>query len=157
MDALIGYMSHLEAWHWVALGLILIGIEVAAGTFDLLFIGIAAFATALFEVVAPGALGNWQWQICFFAVSSFVLVVLSRTIFADMRSTDNKKPGLSQRMVNMIGSRGVVTQTLTTGSGRVKIGDTEWSAESLDGSDLAAGTKIVVEETEMTVVKVKPV
>ena len=148
--------TELEAWHWIALGLILIGIEVAAGTFDLLFIGLAAFATALFAAIMPGGVGEWQGQVIFFAITAIALIVLSRTVFADMRNFDNDKPNLNRRTGSMVGTRGIVTADFTAGSGRVKIGDTEWSAESLDGSDVAAGTTIVVEGAESTVLKVTP-
>ncbi|MEM7661520.1 MAG: NfeD family protein [Pseudomonadota bacterium] len=157
MDALITTLGQLEAWHWIALGLVLIGIEVAAGTFDLLFVGIAAFATALFTAVAPGSLADWQGQMFFFAGTAIALIVLSRTVFADMRKQSHDKPGLNQRMVGMIGSRGIVSQGFAAGSGRVKIGDTEWSAETEDGSDIDEGIAVVVEGAELTVLKVKPV
>jgi len=157
MDATVAILNNLEAWHWIALGLVLIGIEVAAGTFDLLFIGIAAFATALFAAVAPGSLADWEGQMFFFAVTAIALIVLSRTVFADMRSQASDKLGLNQRMVGMIGSRGVVTQSFAAGAGRVKIGDTVWSAESIDGSDVTEGTAVVVDGAELTVLKVKPV
>ncbi|MEO0883193.1 MAG: NfeD family protein [Pseudomonadota bacterium] len=157
MDTFLTTLGQLEAWHWIALGLVLIGIEVAAGTFDLLFVGIAAFATALFTAVAPGSLADWQGQMFFFAGTAIALIVLSRTVFADMRKQTHDKPGLNQRMVGMIGSRGVVTQPFAAGAGRVKIGDTEWSAETSDGSNVDAGTAIVVEGTELTVLKVKAV
>ncbi|MEM6410365.1 MAG: NfeD family protein [Pseudomonadota bacterium] len=157
MDELFTLLGQLEAWHWIALGLVLIGIEVAAGTFDLLFIGLAAFATALFAAVAPGSLADWQGQMFFFAGTAIALIVLSRTVFSDIRKQSNDKPGLNQRMVGMIGSRGVVTQGFSAGSGRVKIGDTEWSAQTSDGSDVDVGTTIVVEGAELTVLRVKPV
>lgn len=156
MDSFITMLGQLEAWHWIAVGLVLIGIEVAAGTFDLLFVGLAAFATALFTAVAPGSLADWQGQMFFFAGTAIALIVLSRTVFADMRSQTNDKPGLNQRMVGMIGSRGTVTQRFAAGAGRVKIGDTEWSAETSDGSDIDEGAAIIVESAELTVLKVKP-
>ena len=34
--------THLTVWHWLALGLLLFGIEMMTGTFDLLMISIAA-------------------------------------------------------------------------------------------------------------------
>ncbi|MEL7451845.1 MAG: NfeD family protein [Pseudomonadota bacterium] len=155
METLIEIMTPIEVWHWVALGLILIGIEVAAGTFDLLFVGLAAFATAAFKALAPEAITGWPWQVAVFAVSSIVLIVLSRTVFSDMRNRDNQKPGLNQRMVAMIGKRGIVASDFEAGAGRVKIGDTEWSAESVDGTDVSAGETVIVESAVLTTLKVR--
>ncbi|MEM9667443.1 MAG: NfeD family protein [Pseudomonadota bacterium] len=155
MEEMSALLQQVEAWHWIVLGLVLIGIEVAVGTYDLLFVAIAAFVTALFAAVAPGSLADWQGQMFFFATMAIALIVLSRTVFADMRNQASDKPGLNQRMVGMIGSRGVVTQDFVAGTGRVKIGDTEWSAESADGSDIGTGASIVVEGAELTVLKVK--
>ena len=38
--------SELTFWHWLVLGLILFGIEMMTGTFDLLMVAIAAWLTA---------------------------------------------------------------------------------------------------------------
>jgi len=55
----------------------------------------------------------------------------------------------------MIGKRGVVTTSFEAGSGRIRIGDTEWSAETADGHDLLKGVTVVVEAAELTVLKVR--
>jgi len=47
MEAFIDFFTPLQAWHWIGLALILLGIELALGTFDLLWISAAAFATSL--------------------------------------------------------------------------------------------------------------
>ncbi|MEL7480564.1 MAG: NfeD family protein [Pseudomonadota bacterium] len=155
MDMMLEFLSSLEAWHWIAFGLVLIGIEIAIGTFDLLFIGLAALATALFKVLAPAGYTGWEWQLGVFTIASLVLIILGRTVFAGMRRANNDKPHLNQRTVAMIGKRGVVTTSFEAGSGRIRIGDTEWSAETADGHDLLKGVTVVVEAAELTVLKVR--
>ena len=54
--------SELTFWHWLVLGLILFGIEMMTGTFDLLMVAIAAWLTAGFAYFAPDAWTVWQWQ-----------------------------------------------------------------------------------------------
>ncbi|HBX97912.1 MAG TPA: NfeD family protein, partial [Hyphomonas sp.] len=54
--------SELTFWHWLALGLILFGIEMMSGTFDLLMVSIAAWLTAAFTYFAPDSLSGWQGQ-----------------------------------------------------------------------------------------------
>ena len=39
--------------------------------------------------------------------------------------------------------------------GRVKLGDTEWSAETMDGSNPGEGTSVVVEETNGNILRIR--
>jgi hypothetical protein len=66
--------THLTVWHWLALGLMLFGIEMMTGTFDLLMISIAAWLTAAFAWLAPDSLATWQGQVLFFGAASVALV-----------------------------------------------------------------------------------
>ena len=54
MDAVIGFLEGLTIWHWIGLGIVLLAIEVAVGTFDLLWIAAGAFLTALFVLIEIG-------------------------------------------------------------------------------------------------------
>jgi membrane protein implicated in regulation of membrane protease activity len=154
MESIVDFFTPLEAWHWLAMGLILIGIEMAIGTFDLLFIGIAALLTALLKLVIPGM--GWEAQMAIFAAAAVTLVILGRTVFANIRRVDNKRPMLNDRMARMIGSRGMVVGDFAAGTGRVKIGDTEWLAHGLGGADLKDGTTVLVDSVDTTSVTVKP-
>ncbi|GGB60404.1 MULTISPECIES: NfeD family protein [Henriciella] len=147
----------LTAWHWVAIGLILLSIEMAVGTFDLLWIAIAAGITAIFAAIAPAGLSDWQGQLIFFAIAATGLLILGRTVFAGMRKLAGEHPTLNKRMDRTVGQRGVVMDDFSGGSGRVKLGDTEWSAETVDESNPAAGTSVIVEDTAGNVLRIKPV
>lgn len=142
------------AWHWLALGLFLISVEMILGTFDLLWIAIAAALTSVFAAIAPGGMAEWQGQLIFFAVASTALFVLGRTVFRKMRDSVEEHPTLNKRMVSTIGQRGVVATDFSGGIGRIKLGDTVWSAETIDGSDLARGAGVIVEDTVGNVLKV---
>jgi membrane protein implicated in regulation of membrane protease activity len=63
MDAMIGFLSSLTVWHWVGLGIVLMAIEVMVGTFDLLWVSIGAFLTALFALIVPLPMGGWEGQL----------------------------------------------------------------------------------------------
>ena len=149
--------SELTVWHWFAFALVLFGIEMMTGTFDLLMIAIAAFATGIFAHFAPAGMGGWESQLVVFGLASIALIVLGRTVFAGMRKVVDEHPTLNKRMNSLIGKRGMVTADFEAGQGRVKIGDTEWLAESIDGSNFEDGATIVVEEAESTMVRVRPV
>lgn len=145
----------ITAWHWLAIGLVLIGIEAALGTFDLLWVAVAAGATALVTAAMPGIAGDWRIQFAFFFAASVVLIILGRTLFAGLRRITDEHPTLNKRMTSLIGRRGMAASDFQAGIGRVKIGDTEWSAESVDGGNYVEGSPVMVEETAGNVVKVR--
>lgn len=143
------------AWHWLALGLFLISVEMILGTFDLLWIAIAAALTSVFTAIAPGGMSAWQGQLIFFAIASTGLFVMGRTVFRKMRDSVEEHPTLNKRMAGTLGQRGVVATDFSGGIGRIKLGDTVWSAETVDGSDLATGVGVIVEDTAGNVLKVR--
>ena len=144
-------------WHWLALGLLLLSIEMMAGTYDLLWVSIAAGLTSAFAAFAPDAIAGWQAELVFFAIASTALFILGRTVFRAMRANVEEHPTLNKRMAGTLGQRGVVATDFSGGLGRVKLGDTVWSAESVDGADFSTGTAIVVEGTSGNTLKVRAV
>ena len=130
------------------LALILFGIEMMSGTFDLLMASIAAAATAAFAAFAPESATAWQVQCIVFAVASIILIVISRYVFPNMRRAEPEHPTLNKRMVQLVGQQGEVTRDFSNGQGQVKIGDTVWGAEAAEGqAGITVGDRIVVETT----------
>lgn len=145
------------AWHWLAFGLILLSIEMAVGTFDLLWIAIAAGVTSAFAAFAPDSLVTVQGQFIVFAIASVGLFILGRTVFKKLRENVAEHPTLNKRMASTVGARAVVEGDFNGGLGRVKLGDTVWAAQSLDGANLSSGTGVVVDSTVGNTLKVRPV
>lgn len=140
--------SELTWWHWLALGLLLFGIEMMSGTFDLLMVAIATVLTALFAAFAPDGISGWQAQLLVFGVAAGGLVIAGRTLFASARKQPPEHPTLNKRMTQLVGQHGQVTRELVNGTGQVKIGDTVWNAEAAAGQPaIAVGDSIVVEST----------
>lgn len=135
------------AWHWLAFGLILLSIEMLLGTYDLLWVAIAAAVTSLFEAIAPSSMTGWPISLGVFATATVILFVLGRTVFRSMRENVEEHPMLNKRMAATVGARVTVVDAFKSGLGRVKLGDTEWSAESVDGSDFKEGEPAIVEAT----------
>lgn len=154
MDALAPLLSGLTLWHWVGLGVILLTIEIAVGTFDLLWVAVGAFLTALFTLIAPGPIGAWQGQLVFFCIAAIVLVVMGRTVFSGLRHRASSHPNLNDRMASMIGQRGEARSSFEHGRGRVRIGDTEWEAMLVEGEGVAIGTEVRVTGAEGSMLRV---
>ena len=154
MDAFIDLVWPPTAWHWLTLALVLLAIETMLGTFDLLWGSIAAGATALFSAFAIIGSHSWQGQFLFFAVAAVGLVVLGRTVFADIRKKVAEHPTLNRLMSRTIGQRATVIAAFSNGQGRVRLGDTEWPAETIDGSNPGEGASVLVDGTEGNGLKV---
>tara|TARA_R110000787_G_scaffold59047_1_gene133949 strand:- start:1021 stop:1548 length:528 start_codon:yes stop_codon:yes gene_type:complete len=148
--------SELTVWHWLALGLVLFGIELMTGTFDLMMLAIAAWLAAAFAYFGPEAYATWQGQLIVFGVASLVLVMAGRTLFAGLRGTVEEHPTLNKRMAGLIGQRGVATGDFTSGAGQIKVGDTVWGAETADHNvPIRAGDAVVVESARSTTAVVR--
>ena len=91
--------TDLTVWHWLALGLILFGIEMMTGTFDLLMISIAAWITAVFAWLAPDSLANWQGQVLFFgaaAVARGLISILTSVFWESLDYRFGRSRGLKR-------------------------------------------------------------
>lgn len=144
------------AWHWLAVGLLLLSLEMMLGTFDLLWVSIAAGLTSAYTAIAPDGIAGWQGQLVFFAIASTALFIMGRTLFRRMRENVEEHPTLNKRMAGTLGQRAIVAEDFSGGVGRVKLGDTVWSAQSVDGANLASGAAVVVESTQGNTLLVKP-
>jgi hypothetical protein len=142
--------NELTVWHWLALGLVLFGIELITGTFDLMMLAIASWLTAAFAYFGPDAYTTWQGQLVVFGAAAFVLVALGRTLFAGLRGQIDEHPTLNKRMAGLIGQSGVATGDFSGRTGQIKVGDSVWGAEAADQHiRILAGDAVVVESARM--------
>lgn len=152
-----GLFAELTVWHWLGLAFLLLGVEMMIGTFDLLWVAIAAGATALFASIAPDDMSGWVHQAIFFAVTAVILVALGRTVFSGKRAVVESHPTLNDRNAALIGQRAVVTNGFEDGYGRVKINDSEWRAELDAVVDIGIGDPVIVVSANGSTVRVRAV
>ena len=155
MDAVLGFLGGMTAWHWLGLGLVALAIEVAVGTFDLLWIGLAAFATALFTLIAPAPLDAWSGQLTAFAFFSAGLVALGRTVFKGVRRPPLGYPHLNDRAGAMVGALGRAEGDFADGLGRLRVGDSVWPAEQVDTPPIRSGDTAEICAADGTRMKVR--
>ena len=149
-------LTQITWWHWLVLALILFGVEMLTGTFDLLMASIAAALTAGFAAFAPESATAWHTQVLVFTVAAVALILASRLLFPGMRKASPEHPTLNKRMASLVGQRGEVTRDLSGGQGQVKIGDTVWGAEAAEGQGpIGIGEAIVVDSTRGTLAVVR--
>jgi membrane protein implicated in regulation of membrane protease activity len=151
----IGLLEGLTIWHWVGLGIVLLTLEVAVGTFDLLWVSIGAFLTAVFALIIPEPIGGWQGQLTFFGIAALAFVISGRTLFKGLRRAPSTHPNLNDRTASMVGQRGEAATSFDGGQGKVKVGDTVWLAKQSDDTVIVEGDQVVVSGADGTTLKVR--
>lgn len=128
-------------WLWLIGGVVLLIAEVIAPGFFLVFVGAAAMATGLFTVLfglGPAA------QLALFAIYAVIAVMIGRRVYAN-RTADSTDPLLNDRAARLVGRSVTVVEAVDDQSGRVRVGDSEWSAR---GGPAAAGTRVRITGVE---------
>ena len=155
MDGIVAFFEGLTVWHWVGLGIVLMTIEVAVGTFDLLWVSMGAFLTAVFALIVPLPAGGWQGQMVFFGVVAIAFVISGRTLFKGLRTRTTTHPHLNDRLASMVGQRGEAATNFDQRQGKVKVGDTVWLAKQSDETVIVEGDQIVVTGAEGGLLQVR--
>lgn len=122
-------------WLWLIGGVILLIAEVLAPGFFLVFIGAAAIAAGLFTVLfdlGPAA------QLALFALYAVLAVMVGRRFYAN-RANNSVDPLLNDRAGRLVGKVVTVVAVVDEHNGRVRVGDSEWSAR---GGPAAVGTRV---------------
>jgi membrane protein implicated in regulation of membrane protease activity len=88
-----------------------------------------------------------------FGVLSVALVAAAHYWFPGAAASSHSR--LNQRTDQLVGKAAVVQDMFVNGQGAVTLGDTRWSAQSNDGSDLPAGTRVTVVSAESTLLIVR--
>jgi membrane protein implicated in regulation of membrane protease activity len=135
-------------WTWLAIGLILAAAEIAAPGFFLIWLAAAAIITGVVAWLAPV---GWALQIVLFAVLAIGLVLVARRWIAT-NPVEGADPAMNDRGARMLGEVVTVTHAIDAGSGRVKLGDSEWLAS---GPDASPGTRMRVKGHQGTVLLVE--
>jgi inner membrane protein len=137
-------------WLWLIGGIVLLIAELIAPGFFLVFIGGAAVATGLASLLLP--LGV-PLQLAIFAVLAFLSVRIGGRRAYSMRYEHSADPFLNDRGKRMLGTVVVATQPIDAHGGRVRVGDSEWSAR---GGPAQPGDRVRIVDVEGNCLKVEP-
>lgn len=122
--------------------------EVIAPGFFLVFIGAAALATGLFTLLfGLGAVP----QLALFALYALLAVMIGRRVYGN-RTFDSADPLLNDRAGRLIGKVVTVVTAVDEHGGRVRVGDSEWSAR---GGPAAAGERVRITGIDGNCLKVE--
>ena len=124
-------------WFWLSLGLVLGVAEMVAPGFFLMWLGLAALIVGILDYFLPITLA---YQVAMFAILS-VLTVFAGKKFLQSNPIETEDAMLNDRGARLTGEIVTVVESITNGNGRVKVGDSVWSAR---GADADVGARVIV-------------
>jgi len=133
-------------WLWLIGGVVLLIAEVIAPGFFLVFVGAAAIATGLFTILF--GLG-FAPQLALFALYALLAVAVGRRFYRRHQSSD---PLLNDRAGRLLGKTVTVVAAVDDHNGRVRVGDSEWSAR---GGPAQPGERVRIVGVEGNCLKVE--
>ena len=150
MQPIAEFFWNLGAWNWFFLGVVLFVLETILPGVYLLWFGMAA---GIVGVIALTITLSWQLQVIAFGLIAMATVVAVRR-FARPDMVASDEPSLNERGQQYVGRIVTIEDAIANGRGRVRVGDTVWSAE---GPDLPKGARATVKAVRGTVLLVEPV
>ena len=146
----MNFVESLEpGWLWMIGGVLLLIAELIAPDFFLVFIGAAAIAAGLFTLLFDLGVAG---QLTLFAIYAVVAVMIGRKVYANA-AVDAGDPLLNDRAARLVGRSVIVIEDVDEHSGRVRLGDSEWSARGGPGS---AGERVRITGVEGNCLLVEP-
>jgi hypothetical protein len=151
---MIEILSNLGPFHWWALAVILVGIEMTMPTQYMLWPGLGAIVTGLLLLLFPGM--PLVAQIVVFALTSGGLALSSR-YWPRGAAEDDARVRLNQRTEGYVGRQAIVAEDFQGSRGVVVLDDSRWQAETIDGRPLPSRTVVEIIGSDGALLKVKPV
>ena len=144
------WLNNLEAhWVWLTLGLVLAGLEMLVPGVYLIWMAAAAIITGVltyaFDISLP-------LQVIDFVFLSLI-IAFSAKRFLGERPIESSDPLMNRRGARLVGEIAIVVQAIEHGSGRIKLGDSEWIVH---GPNIAVGEHVRVSGSEGAILLVEP-
>lgn len=136
---MIELLDSINHWHWLAFGLALLALELLGTAGYFLWLGLSALIVGALLTFIPM---SWQLQwVSFGAFSLATTWLWWRKQFKKDKSSDANRD-LNQKHKQLIGQTVRLEQDFPAGKGRIKLGDSTWTAKS--EVDLEANTLVEV-------------
>lgn len=137
-------------WFWLSLGLALGVAEMIVPGFFLIWLGMAAIIVGLLDWTLPISV---PFQVALFAILSILTVYAGKKFLKD-NPIVSEDPMLNDRGRRLTGEIVTVVEAIQDGNGRVRVGDSVWSARGVDAS---IGAKVRVTGSDGAVLLVEAV
>ena len=144
------WLGDIDAhWVWLTLGLVLAGLEMLVPGVYLIWLAAAAIVTGVLTLAFDLSL---PMQVVDFVFLSLIAAFSARRFLRD-RPIESSDPLLNRRGARMVGETALVVTAIEHGSGRVRLGDSEWIAR---GPEVAAGERVRIVGTDGASLLIEP-
>ena len=141
MDEFIAWLWTASHWHWWAVAVALIALEVVAPTTYFLWPAAAAALTGFVVWALPEL--DWRLQVLMFALLSLV-AVFAWYRWQKNRPANEQANDLNVRTNRYLGRRVTLDDALVDGRGRLRLDDSWWQVASEDNRTIEAGTTVEI-------------
>jgi len=141
--------SEIVFWHWLALGVFLLIVELLAPGMFFLWMAQAAAITGVLLFFFPGL--GWETQITVFSVLSVLGIAIARRFFK-RHPIESDQPLLNRRTAQYVGRVFTLDRPIVNGQGKIKVDDSTWK---IRGEDCAAGMRVRVVDADSVVLIVE--
>ena len=133
------------AWLWIYAGAALMLLELIAPGFSLCFFGLSAATVGILKSVFGGAF-TLTWQLAAFSVFSVLYIVILRRYLKRVfvGGKVETKTDFDNESVGRVGK--LTAAVLPPLTGRVLLGDSEWTAESERPIEVGANVRVVAQQ-----------
>ncbi len=121
---------------WMVAGLALCGAEIFVPGAFLLWIGFAAVALGLIELLIPI---GFEWSLLLFAILAVAFSLVGRKVYGGFTTGGEDK--LNSRTAALVGREFTLVEPIVSGEGKAKVLDTVWR---VTGADAPAGARVRV-------------
>ncbi len=135
---------------WWLAALVLIGAELIAPGYFLLWVGLSAALMGVLTLLLPDLAPLAQAIV--FALLSLATCLIYWKYIRPVAEQRDDQPLLNRKGERMLGRHLVVAEAIVNGRGKVRVGDTVWLAE---GSDAPVGSTVEVVGINGTTLKVR--
>ncbi len=144
------WMIDINAYHWLALGLLLAAAEALGAAGFLLGTAAAALVVGLVTLAVPGL--GLPLSLTLFAGLSIVATALYLKVFRDEQ--EDQPDMLNHRAEHLVGTEFDLATVLPAGTSRLQIGDTIWRVQA-DGR-IETGTRVRVVGADAMSLRIAP-
>lgn len=145
-------LTNITAYHWIALGLVLMTVEMLGASGFLLGAAAAAFGLGGIVWLVPDI--SVTMQLVAYAIAATALTIIYFQLFRDAQSRP-ARPLLNQRAKRLVGHKFKLDKDIELGSAKVQIGDTLWTVQT--ELPLTKGTLVEVIGTNLMALQIDSV
>lgn len=130
-------------WMWFVSMILFLGLEALLPGVIFLWLGIAASVLGFIVLALPEM--TWEAQLVWFSVLSVISVFSGRYYLKRKGGITTEAHFLNRRGDALVGRTVTVSTPIKNGMGKVKVGDTQWTAE---GADAKSGEQVIVTKVD---------